>query len=603
MPEHQLDRIENANTLLNVVNKAASTVNVQYITFLTVGIYIGITVASTTDEMLIRQSTLALPILGTEIPIRGLFSFYSIAPWLIVLMHWHVLLQFALLGIKLMRFEEEIRLLKKLQVRNLCLRDQLDNFYYLWIHSYSCLGPKMRLLRKSFYFILWITLLILPMILLLWIQARFLAIHSDWTTFGHRFAILADIVLLWLFWARIMRYHEDKPYSKTKCLMNNVPLVTMFVAVMAFSWLVATIPGTDEEPKKDSWGLIEHWLPTDFVEKTLLQTIHRHWFKFRNLDLENAILTNNQLKKESVNESINAIRDGDTEQMLQALKQLSPLSSFQGRDIRYANLFKAVLPWADLRADTLMQYANLGWAQMQKSLLDDARLNHANLSSARLEYASMLRTDLQDADLSDTSLQRARLLDANLQDATLIDAKLQGADLSGAHLERADLRGADLRGAFLNGAKLKDAKLPETNLQDVNLSGTDLEKQRGEGKELDEKGKKKKNRIDLIAKLACSDAYIAEGLIHQINQMENLEWIEHEDQQLILYGMTQAPQHCKCQGKERIAKILHNAQENIDNMIKDKIKDSDKKSLTPFICRAQPSPAQEGLVSYNHTLE
>ena len=41
-----------AEQLLDVVNDAAKAVGSRFVTFLTAGVYIGITVASTTDEML-----------------------------------------------------------------------------------------------------------------------------------------------------------------------------------------------------------------------------------------------------------------------------------------------------------------------------------------------------------------------------------------------------------------------------------------------------------------------------------------------------------------------------------------------------------------------
>lgn len=101
-------REQYAEQLLALVGDATRTVNTRLVTFLTVGVYVGVTIASTTDEMLLKSTLVTLPLLNTQIPISGRFGFYTVAPWLIVVLHLDLLLQLSMLGAKLANFGAEI---------------------------------------------------------------------------------------------------------------------------------------------------------------------------------------------------------------------------------------------------------------------------------------------------------------------------------------------------------------------------------------------------------------------------------------------------------------------------------------------------------------
>src|SRR5262245_24725585 len=95
--DEKRDLSRNAESLLTVVNDAAPAVVARFITFLTVCVYVSVIVASTTDEMLVHAKAVTLPVLNAPIPVSGLFGFYTVAPWLIVFLHWDVLLQLSTL--------------------------------------------------------------------------------------------------------------------------------------------------------------------------------------------------------------------------------------------------------------------------------------------------------------------------------------------------------------------------------------------------------------------------------------------------------------------------------------------------------------------------
>ena len=50
-----------------------------------------------------------------------------------------------------------------------------------------------------------ISLVLLPLGILTFVQVRFLPYHSEWVTGWHRVVILADLLVIWLLWPRIVR--------------------------------------------------------------------------------------------------------------------------------------------------------------------------------------------------------------------------------------------------------------------------------------------------------------------------------------------------------------------------------------------------------------
>src|SRR5262249_55255450 len=160
--------------------------------------------------------------------------------------------------------------------------------------------------------------------------------------------------------------------------------------------------------------------------------------------------------------TINRLMDGDAQTRTDELVSIAQSHVLQGRDLRGAYMYTAVLPKMDLRTlkpkkgdskvRTRLNVADLSWSQMQEVQLNDTDLRRANLNGARLQGATMPRAELRHAHLDDAQLQEATLSRALLDRASLHKTQLQGADLEntilvGAVLTEANLQGANLRGA------------------------------------------------------------------------------------------------------------------------------------------------------------
>jgi uncharacterized protein YjbI with pentapeptide repeats len=432
-----------AALLLEAANDSARSVSAFLTTFLSVDVYIGVIIASTTDEMLLKNTPVTLPLLNIPIPVVG---FYAVAPWLIIALHFYLLLQFRLLVRKLTRFRTWAEAIPPFRREE--LYERVVNFLYALFLAW----PERAAIRnKLFNAGVWIPLGVIPLGLLLWAQLRFLPYHDDsWITWLQRLQLPVEIALLTAMWPKLANPSmPEAPRADRGLRWTLLKLAVFCSAGFGFSWFI-----TD---------------PT-------------HWYgQMMTLELKEKVLT-----AETLPPAVrNALKSGDAAKRNSALEQVSGLY-LQGRDLQRANLYAAVLPKADMRAKpdsvwiircaspqpgaenlswherrcrTRLDGADLSWASLQGALLNEAQLTGAKLEHTNLEDADLKDADLRGASMTGARMQRAILSWASLRGAILDEAQLQGAKLESANLEAAHLSEADLRGANLVGANLSLAIL------------------------------------------------------------------------------------------------------------------------------------------------
>ncbi|MCP4115599.1 MAG: pentapeptide repeat-containing protein [Desulfobacteraceae bacterium] len=536
------DKTEHAEKSLEAANEAARTVSNLYIPFLLLGTYIGVIIASTTSEQLLRGIPVTLPLLDVQLPI---VQFYKFVPFLFLLFHFNLLFQFALLARKLRVFDRFAANLP--DEENTALKERLFNFPFVHMLIDQRRDGFMRWVLAM---IVYLTMIALPVLLLLWTQIMFVRYHSEGSTWLHRTAVLVDTAILGIFWARIMSsrnsaihwwkqrgrqiwfwfdwslswfralgrlagrkpWHAPKGFGeawgdwRTEASDGAEILITVISGSMLASFLIVTVPN---EP-------LEEFLTTHMPEKWLCEWTHessarraflptyylfhgKHGPFRRDLQLREKILTANTLPPKV----INSLRGHGEKQGFQEILGIN----LQGRDLRYAQLSQCILPKADLRGANL-QGANLKEAHLQgvkfnalgdeeensgadlrNAFLDKADLRGANLDKAKLAGAKLSLVRLEKTDLQRVNLQGVKLKEAKLQGANLMGTILNGADLGGAYLQGAVLDGtyllgANLAGAWLQGSDLRGAQLQGANLGWAQLQGSDLNAARLEGSDL-----------------------------------------------------------------------------------------------------------------------
>ena len=176
--------------LLETANAASGPARNAWLAFLVLIAYFLVTIAGVTHIDLLLNSPIKLPIVNVEIP---LFSFFWVAPFLFLLVHLGLLMQHAILAHKYNHFSNVISASETENSRDHPERRQVNSYVF----SYLLAGPTPpRVLELLMRLMVFVTFSLLPVLVLLYFQIKFLPYHNVEVTHAHRLAILLDVVLL-----------------------------------------------------------------------------------------------------------------------------------------------------------------------------------------------------------------------------------------------------------------------------------------------------------------------------------------------------------------------------------------------------------------------
>lgn len=466
----------NPYSLLEAVNTSSDSANTTWLIFIAVMAYLLIAVAGVTHKDLLLASDIPLPVLQVKIELSRFFLF---APIALAVVHLGVVTQLALLARKALEFDSAIRMLEVSDRRTHPLRLELHNFFFVQ----AIAGPeRSRVMSACLHGMAWMTLVILPVLLLLYIQVVFLPFHDVDITWAHRIVLLCDIAVL-MFIGVFLTRSENSFFTALWRTTTAHPIsfavtFAVFSVVVFFSLFVATIPGEAMDRwsagmpgavKADAASGIGSPAPS-VVMPVLGQRTDGSLFGVfqRNLNVTDQDLVVDK-----------AVSPGET------------TLNLRGRDLRFARLDRTDLHQADLTGANL-EGASLIGADLRGVLFQCADINALILSDDRVkarcpgaERANFTRARLNEARLSGLDLTSARLEEADLEGADLSYALLIGASFYHARLERTDLTGgvhayganfatASLQGADLTGAKLHGADFTSAGLQGAALAHAEL---------------------------------------------------------------------------------------------------------------------------------
>lgn len=415
-----------------------------------------------TQADLLLENPVKLPfLLNVELPLK---AFFFIVPFLFLITHAYILAHLVLLADKAKRFDLQLREQITTQgegsgsdegkevadIRQGVRRQLPSNIFVQFIAGPDDIrGSWLGVLLKT---IAWTSLVIGPVLLLLLLQIQFLPYHYGPITWTHRLVLLADLLLVWWLWRKILPGRRNfYPW------MPAVGIVSTLAALI-FSWVVATFPTEWQEdhlPSVSSIRAVHEWLfagPVDDI------TRRRKSFFSSTLVLPGFDI-------------YEALKMDDPKKV--AWKER--LIDLRGRHLEHSVFDGANLPKVDLSG-----------AYLEHASFNGARLQGALLASAKLQGASLFWTELQSASLPLAQLQGATLFFTGLQGASLQGAQLQGAFLVGAQLSGATLDGAQLQGTYLgvsnfSGASLVSAQLQGAALVSSQLWGASLERAQLQG--------------------------------------------------------------------------------------------------------------------------
>jgi uncharacterized protein YjbI with pentapeptide repeats len=427
----------NPYSLLAAVNASGRSANVAWLLFLGVAAYLLIAVAAVSHRDLLLNADVVLPLLQVKI---GLLRFFLLVPILLVVLHAGLLGKLALFARKTLEFDAAVRLLESTDERTHPLRLELDGFFL----AQALAGPERSRVMSAFLNgVSWLTLAILPVVLLLLVQIAFLPFHDPAVTIAHRLAVLADIVLLLLMGVFLVRPETTYFGAFWRTALHNPGSLAFGVVVLvaaACVSAVATVPGD---------GTRGDWTSRLMGADGALFGVFP-----RNLQVTDADLVGGRDPAPGAR-----------------------TVSLRGRDLRGARLDRSDLRQADMTGANLdgasLAAADLRRIDMRCSERTDLRPSETRAAPlcASARGANFAGTRLDGAGMTGIDLSGARFQGASLEGARLAEARAAGADFSGAELPRADLAGAALQGASFQQANLQGADLASAQLQMSDFSG------------------------------------------------------------------------------------------------------------------------------------
>ena len=480
-PPRASDRLED---LLGAANAASASARNAWLAFVSLTAFFYVTLGSVTHTALLLNSPVKLPILGIDLPLR---SFFMVGPFVFVLVHFSVLLQHVMLTRKLRLFDRRCAEAEDPPngITN-PLREELNTYFFTQRLAGTAHKPIYQLTLSAMG---WLTLLVLPLVLLLYFQVQFLAYHDTWITSLNRAALMADMAVLALtYW--IVREPRDTSLSMSE-KRHWVRLVRVWPR---HQW--PPMPHQDRDaPTHQTVG---EWLRFiglvlrdghRLVGTTISDSVHLlnqryevHWRKIE-LGLIGCALLFLSLCVATVPDSA---LDKVTRTWLPSVAVPYDFRITRMTDRVSGSKFLVAIPCAPgrrrvRRAFWLTAWLFEGCINVTKGQLTswfsrnlvvtdtdlvndkDFPLENGEVSlrlrGRDLNYATFDRSDVHLADLTGARLRKASLSLAKLNKARLRRARLQGADLQGARLQGADLVRAQLQGANLQWAELQGAVL------------------------------------------------------------------------------------------------------------------------------------------------
>ena len=231
----------NPYSLLEAVNSSSDTAHTGWLIFLAIMTYLMIAVAGVTHEALLLETPVQLPILQVNIQLKQFFQF---APIVLVLFHLGILAQLVLLARKTLEFDHAIRFLETSDKRTHPLRLELHNFFFVQ----AIAGPQRSAVMSGFLNIMsWLTIVILPVVLLLYMQVAFLPYHDVTTTWINRIFLTLDIAGVLLIGVFLMRaetsFFQAFWRSTFAHPLSSISTTLVLALVAYLSFFAATVPG------------------------------------------------------------------------------------------------------------------------------------------------------------------------------------------------------------------------------------------------------------------------------------------------------------------------------------------------------------------------
>jgi uncharacterized protein YjbI with pentapeptide repeats len=444
-----------AKDILGSVNHTAGVCRGLFFTSITTWLYLAVILFNVTDGDVFLAEPLPLPFIQLSVPF---LSFFVFAPFIYLLLHFQFVTRLWLLAQKTKSLNAE---LGQLNHRNAeLIRNQLHVFDFVQIWS----GRNSEVLRFFLRLVTYTVVYLLPLLILLMFQIRFLSYQNVAVTIWHQFLTLFALGLsmafhvfvligqdrikaLWKWWRRdslkITSGNEALLFMRNFTgLVGGAFLFFLFIVTGTFSFLSGVIGSPDNPNRGDQ---------TRFVV-ALIGGINScaSSRKKGGIDPCTTNRTNDSKKP--------CVTNGKKYRCAIIRKNYGEKpAGYLSKHPRVAKLF----PW-----QRRLSIADENFARFKMN----AETFHALVASEGFHSADARRKSVGFAkhlDLSNRNFRFAKFVRVNLTNANLV-----GADVSGAWVRRSTLNETDFENADFSYASISKGHLKASNLEGTDLSNT-----------------------------------------------------------------------------------------------------------------------------------
>jgi uncharacterized protein YjbI with pentapeptide repeats len=451
-------------------------------------VYLAITIASVApSDLFFPNHTLSLPILKIDLNITYFFTF---TPLVVLVIHVNLLVNLIHHRNKLEAYIQEDPNASPLYYHPF-LYNFIRKSYAESEHSRKYNFATTNFLR----IFIWTSLVILPLVVLVFMQVKFLPVQNQWVNIGLVGIVFLDAFFLWRFRKAISTQPYEMPAQAADAEALSEPGDRPATEGTPESTGEPTIgPPADSLPKRVlSGGLV--YLKLLMVVATPLLSLSLYLsagstpkksdrFHF---NLQDMVLAESKSDVKGIL--------GSAPKLETAWAELAMADKVEGRNIRFGQFDRSIFTRISFRASDLretsfrytrFEYVNFQDAHASKTDFSGATIRvglfyRAHMPEANFENASLGTVDFDSSDLRRANFKEATMYGASFKDANLSGAKFSNTKLAGANFENADLTGAEFIQCDLRGTNFSNATLVGANFTLDTLIGADFSRANMQG--------------------------------------------------------------------------------------------------------------------------
>lgn len=492
------DAQQEVASLEKPLNDAAGKMAGLWVSFVTFATLLIVTVGSVSHKQLFLEGALKLPLLNVDLPLKG---FFVLSPLFFLVFQFYAFLQLHGLARKAAHYDDRLRIAYPAPEERQRARHRLDGFVGLQMIA-GLRERRAGLIGQSNRFVMWITMVALPVFTLLLMQLRFLPYHHETITWLHRGSVLTILGLAWFFWPRMVPPVAAGSRMREARSASSAQLFWHCWRVARGTWvgvvLKEALGGQLVERLSKRSATLPRYAAIAATAAISLFSVMVAAYPSETIYRVTGPLTDT---------AFGALYDPKTKAVILPAPLFGmPLANrlnLPDADFGVAQLLKDLRDRSDEDGATLI----LRERDLVGIVLDRTDLRKADFTAANLQYASLVGAGIQgtrfhckdyDQRQGCADLRWAALVDVHGQSAILCGADLSDADLSDSHFQGACLKGArldhaNLKDSHFQGAKLDDAILANANLEGARFQGASMRLRVLSGEiELTDRSKKRK---------------------------------------------------------------------------------------------------------------